>query len=1519
MKINRSTLAQMLLLILGLAILLHSAEAIAAFQPPQASALAMLRAESLSPVQVTYHGGFPSSVLMEVPAAGATPTERARAFLERYADFYLQDHPDVALVHSQSGFSDEEGEIVRFAQTYRGLPVFAAEIVVHVSSDTAGPQRVFGTAGRLFIPARTSSATPIEPAIDMGAMIGSAQAEGAARQALGIATAPVRGETRLMLFDPSIVDQPGPPRLVWRVHLENAHVVQFLIDAIDSAVLYREDIVETSSGLTDLDLVVIDAELTNMNDTTCFLTAGTVIGDEGGMYPGAQIADPEAVVAWNAARSTYLMYHDTLGRHSYDDDDGEILVAVHAHLGFPTQPNATAASWCGMQFSNGWVADDVLAHEFGHLVIDETSDLLGTYPSGALNESYADTMAMLVDTSDWLLGEAMTDPNVFLPIRDFQDPTTRNCFKVGFPPSGPCPDRYSARHILPVLSTFDNGGVHINAGITNKAHFLMAAGGTFNGRTVVGMGRTKMGRIVHRAAINLPSNADLFTMRNQMVGMAQYMQIMNQGITAQNVCSVKNAYAAVELGAGDANCDGVNDTTTDSDGDGILDDGDFSGNVADSPCIGGNTLNCDDNCLNAMNPDQANFDNDWIGDICDTDDDNDGVPDGIDNCPGGPGDPSDADNDGVPNCVDGDDDNDGVPDDGDGSGVAGDNPCQDGATASCDDNCRLDPNPTQYDGNSNGFGDACDPDLDGDGLYVLEDNCTFVANPGQQDADGDGIGDACDKCPNVADSVNAYTYPVNGQDPEPYQPDSDGDGVPDACDNLGFGSTGMMNDGDPYGALNVVNPDGGLHTLEFHGPAGGGQLVRLAFPACDTGDPHGVEANERIQFVLAGFPPSLRGWIEDGRGRVVGRFRPDASGMTRGLRFRPRCHEQHFLFFASEAGFDGYEAFTATATALWPSGDNPWTSNAALYSDPPPLPPDQDGDGAWDGIDTCPAVYDPTNADADGDGAGDACDATPGGPVALVLSGVVVSIDDGAGAPQFPGIAPGVPFTGRLTYDTTMPVDSVNYPVSRSYAEVPPFEPLELSAVVAGFEFSAGPGSLFEVTVEDYSRLGVDRFTVTSLDIGEHAAPAEILMLTLADPTSMALSGLALPPSLDLADFAERTIAVDIDGGTPDSSMHLLLEITAMSLPYQEPRLYWVDSDADAIRGASLDGFGIVTLINADDPVGFEVDTAGGRIYWTECCPGKVRRSALDGSGVADLVTGLVSPFGIGLDPPGGSLLFADAAAPGPLYSASVGGGAALPLLTTTPNLPYAVAVDWSAAKVYWTEHDSSARIRRANLDGSGPENLVTGSSGALSKSHGLALDPPSGKMYWTDLELARIYRANLDGTGPELLADVASAGLQDPTGIALDSIGGKMYWTDTSRRLIQRANLDGTMVETVLDEADGLLFPRDLYVDPGNGCEPPASALFINPVTLSGGADPLLTIADPNPAPSVTGYNIYRSSDASPPKAAWPLVALGVPDADPVAAGVQWTDLSGDASPTGIWYYTAVAYNASCPLEGPQ
>ncbi len=165
--------------------------------------------------------------------------------------------------------------------------------------------------------------------------------------------------------------------------------------------------------------------------------------------------------------------------------------------------------------------------------------------------------------------------------------------------------------------------------------------------------------------------------------------------------------------------------------------------------------NCDDNCPELGNGDQADLDGDDLGDACDADADGDSTDDASDNCPGLYN-PFQEDNDGdsLGDDCDSDRDGDGTDNDLDGCpdiyefiAVDADG---DGHNTSCD-NCPNTPNADQQDSDRDGLGDACDDDDDDDGVKDEEDNCDTVYNPDQADRDDNGIGVACDEAEQTAE------------------------------------------------------------------------------------------------------------------------------------------------------------------------------------------------------------------------------------------------------------------------------------------------------------------------------------------------------------------------------------------------------------------------------------------------------------------------------------------------------------------------------------------------------------------------------------------------------------------------------------------------------------------------------------------------------------------------------------------------------------------------------------------------
>lgn len=204
--------------------------------------------------------------------------------------------------------------------------------------------------------------------------------------------------------------------------------------------------------------------------------------------------------------------------------------------------------------------------------------------------------------------------------------------------------------------------------------------------------------------------------------------------------------------------------------------------------------------------------------------------------------------------------------------------------------------------------------------------------------------------------------------------------------------------------------------------------------------------------------------------------------------------------------------------------------------------------------------------------------------------------------------------------------------------------------------------------------------------------------------------------------------------------------------------VYFSDSNAGVIRRAGLDGSDVRTLVpSLDQPMSLALDLQGGKLYWVDQGDtAKVQRANLDGSGVQDLVVDPVvqHPYGLVLDPAGQHLYFIDNATD-KLQRCDLDGSNVTDLKIANLAAPIELALDLSAKKIYWSDLGEdggpAASIRRANLDGSSPESVVTTANyGSLAVPLGLDLDVANGKLYFVDGGSGGtgvIVRANLDGS----------------------------------------------------------------------------------------------------------------------------------------------------------------------------
>ena len=210
-------------------------------------------------------------------------------------------------------------------------------------------------------------------------------------------------------------------------------------------------------------------------------------------------------------------------------------------------------------------------------------------------------------------------------------------------------------------------------------------------------------------------------------------------------------------------------------------------------------------------------------------------------------------------------------------------------------------------------------------------------------------------------------------------------------------------------------------------------------------------------------------------------------------------------------------------------------------------------------------------------------------------------------------------------------------------------------------------------------------------------------------------------------------------------------------------KMYWTSVIGGTIKRTNLDGTGSETIVSGlIRPRGIALGQDPSKIYWTEAhvSTRRIQRANLDGTGVEQLVTENGYPYAIAV----GSMR---------MYWANCGDLPASHIkradLDGSHDMDYvavgdfwAVALDEEAGYLYWA---SRFYIMRGPMDAhNDPGNAETLYDTHGGQLKGLALDLDGGKMYWTEKgAFTGIKRANLDGTDVEVIV----SGLIQPGGIA--------------------------------------------------------------------------------------------------------------------------------------------------------
>jgi len=217
---------------------------------------------------------------------------------------------------------------------------------------------------------------------------------------------------------------------------------------------------------------------------------------QGSSLPGAivrkegdpAVTDPAVNEAYDGSGLTYDLFSEIYDRNSIDGNGLRLDSTVHYQKGYDN------AFWNGQQmvygdgdedlpvaqrlFNRFTIAIDIIGHELTHGVTEYEAKLNYYGQSGALNESMSDVFGSLVkqyqknqtaDQADWIIGEGLFTSNINgigirsmkAPGSAYDDPT------LGKDPQPGHMDDY-------VNTVEDNGGVHINSGIPNKAFYVTA-------------------------------------------------------------------------------------------------------------------------------------------------------------------------------------------------------------------------------------------------------------------------------------------------------------------------------------------------------------------------------------------------------------------------------------------------------------------------------------------------------------------------------------------------------------------------------------------------------------------------------------------------------------------------------------------------------------------------------------------------------------------------------------------------------------------------------------------------------------------------------------------------------------------------------------------------------------------------------------------------------------------------------------------------------------------------------------
>ena len=249
-----------------------------------------------------------------------------------------------------------------------------------------------------------------------------------------------------------------------------------------------------------------------------------------------------ANAAYDSSGATRDYYAQVHGRAGIDDAGSDLLVDVNYGVAFDNAfwdgTRIVLGTGDGVVFTDLSKSPEVMGHELTHGVVQHTADLDYRGQSGALNEHFSDVFGSLVEqrlrgqdagTASWLIGDEVMAPELTgEALRSMAHPGSAydNPMMGRDPQPAHLRDYYAGPE--------DNGGVHINSGIPNRAFYLAAQE----------IGSEDAGRVWYAALVNLWPSADFADAAGLLAAQARLLA-RDGAVSPRAATAVRAAFRAV--------------------------------------------------------------------------------------------------------------------------------------------------------------------------------------------------------------------------------------------------------------------------------------------------------------------------------------------------------------------------------------------------------------------------------------------------------------------------------------------------------------------------------------------------------------------------------------------------------------------------------------------------------------------------------------------------------------------------------------------------------------------------------------------------------------------------------------------------------------------------------------------------------------------------------------------------------------------------------------------------------------